>query len=46
MSETITIKTTPLTDIHIALGAKMSPFAGYNMPISYAGIINQQFLSK
>lgn len=32
------IKTTSLTEKHIALGAKMSPFAGYNMPISYAGI--------
>lgn len=32
------IKTTPLTDKHVALGAKMAAFAGYNMPISYAGI--------
>ena len=32
------MKTTPLTDIHIKLGAKMAEFAGYNMPISYAGI--------
>ena len=32
------IKTTSLTEKHIALGAKMAPFAGYNMPISYAGI--------
>lgn len=32
------MKTTALTDKHIALGAKMVPFAGYNMPVSYAGI--------
>ena len=32
------MKNTPLTDKHIALGAKMAEFAGYNMPISYAGI--------
>ncbi|MBL7831963.1 MAG: glycine cleavage system aminomethyltransferase GcvT [Saprospiraceae bacterium] len=32
------MKNTPLTDIHIKLGAKMAEFAGYNMPISYAGI--------
>ncbi|MCY7408805.1 MAG: glycine cleavage system aminomethyltransferase GcvT, partial [Chitinophagales bacterium] len=32
------MKATPLTDIHIMLGAKMAEFAGYNMPISYAGI--------
>ena len=32
------IKNTPFTEKHIALGAKMAPFAGYNMPISYTGI--------
>lgn len=29
---------TPFTQIHMALGAKMAAFAGYNMPISYTGI--------
>jgi aminomethyltransferase len=32
------VKNTPFTHLHIALGAKMAPFAGYNMPISYTGI--------
>lgn len=32
------MKNTPFTQIHIALGAKMAEFAGYNMPISYTGI--------
>jgi aminomethyltransferase len=32
------MKKTPLTDQHIALGAKMAEFAGYYMPISYTGI--------
>ena len=32
------MKSTPFTDIHIALGAKMHEFAGYNMPIEYSGI--------
>lgn len=27
-----------LNDIHAALGAKMVPFAGFNMPVQYAGI--------
>src|SRR5882724_6188041 len=36
--ETIVIKNTPFTENHIALGAKMASFAGYNMPISYSGI--------
>ncbi|HTJ14992.1 MAG TPA: glycine cleavage system aminomethyltransferase GcvT [Dinghuibacter sp.] len=32
------MKNTPFHAQHIALGAKMAPFAGYNMPISYSGI--------
>ena len=32
------MKDTPFTKKHIALGAKMAEFAGYNMPISYSGI--------
>ncbi len=32
------MKQTPFTQKHIALGAKMAAFAGYNMPISYSGI--------
>ena len=34
----INMKNTPFTEKHIQLGAKMAPFAGYNMPISYTGI--------
>jgi aminomethyltransferase len=32
------MKTTAFTQFHIELGAKMSEFAGYNMPIQYEGI--------
>lgn len=32
------MKNTALTQTHINLGAKMVPFAGYNMPVQYAGI--------
>lgn len=32
------MKNTPLTQIHEQLGAKMLPFAGYNMPIQYEGV--------
>src|SRR6478736_1403251 len=35
------MKQTPFTHKHMALGAKMAPFAGYNMPISYTGIIDE-----
>ena len=39
MKETeMIIKSTSLTDTHIALGAKMVPSAGYIMPVSYEGI--------
>lgn len=38
------MKTTPFTDIHIALGAKMHEFAGYNMPIEYPTGITQEHL--
>lgn len=32
------MKNTSLTQKHISLGAKMVPFAGYNMPVSYSGL--------
>lgn len=32
------MKNTALTDLHISLGAKMVPFAGFNMPVQYTGI--------
>lgn len=35
------MKTTPFTEKHISLGAKMHEFAGYNMPIEYSGIIDE-----
>lgn len=35
------MKTTPFTNLHITLGAKMHEFAGYDMPIEYSGIIDE-----
>jgi aminomethyltransferase len=32
------MKNTAFTYLHIQLGAKMQPFAGYNMPVEYSGI--------
>jgi aminomethyltransferase len=32
------MKNTALTNTHIELGAKMVPFAGYNMPVQYEGL--------
>jgi len=35
------LKRTPLNEAHRALGARMVPFAGFEMPVSYAGIIEE-----
>lgn len=37
--ETTTLKTIALNDKHVALGAKIVPFAGYAMPLQYAGLM-------
>ena len=31
--------TTPLTDLHLSLGARMVPFAGYSMPVQFEGVL-------
>ena len=36
------LKRTPLHDIHVALGAKIVPFAGYEMPVQYPGGITAE----
>lgn len=42
MSEhTSEVKLTPFNEYHVALGAKMVPFAGYMMPIQYTGITEE-----
>ena len=35
------LRRTPLHDRHVALGARMVPFAGYEMPVQYASIIEE-----
>ena len=37
----IKIKNTALTHVHKSLGAKMVPFAGYDMPMQYKGVIKE-----
>jgi aminomethyltransferase len=34
-----TLLRTPLYDRHVALGARMVPFAGWEMPVQYSGVI-------
>ena len=33
------VNRTPLYEAHVALGARMVPFAGYEMPVQYAGVM-------
>ncbi len=35
------LKRTPLYDVHVAAGAKMVPFAGWEMPIEYSGLVDE-----
>jgi aminomethyltransferase len=35
------LATTPLYDLHLELGARMVPFAGYSMPVQYTGIMGE-----
>jgi aminomethyltransferase len=38
------LKRTPLYDLHVAMGARMAPFAGYEMPIQYAAGVMKEHL--
>jgi aminomethyltransferase len=41
------LKTTPLTEAHVAAGAKMVPFAGYSMPVQYAeGVLKEHLWTR
>jgi len=40
-SESANLKGTALTELHISLGAKMVPFAGFNMPVLYTNLIQE-----
>ena len=42
-----TLKYTPLNDWHVALGARMVPFAGYSMPVQYKdGILTEHLWTR
>jgi aminomethyltransferase len=36
------LERTPLHDVHVALGAKMAPFAGFDMPVQYSSGITAE----
>jgi aminomethyltransferase len=39
--EAAALQRTPLYDEHVALGARMVPFGGFEMPVQYAGILKE-----
>ncbi len=39
-------KKTPLLEEHLALGAKIAPFAGWQMPIQYEGILSEALYTR
>lgn len=41
MSDSQVLKSTALSNLHIELGAKMVPFAGFNMPVLYDNLIQE-----
>ncbi|WP_441237140.1 glycine cleavage system aminomethyltransferase GcvT [Bradyrhizobium sp. 930_D9_N1_4] len=41
------LKRTPLYDLHVSLGGKMVPFAGYDMPVQYpAGVLKEHLQTR
>jgi aminomethyltransferase len=47
LDEQTQLKRTPLYDFHVSLGAKMVPFAGYDMPVQYpAGVLKEHLHTR
>lgn len=45
--EAAALKRTPLFDLHVAAGAKMVPFAGYEMPVQYpSGVLREHLWTR
>ena len=43
----VPLRTTPLTELHRSLGAKLVPFAGYEMPVQFAdGILKEHLHTR
>ncbi|KQV81595.1 glycine cleavage system aminomethyltransferase GcvT [Rhizobium sp. Root1220] len=47
MDDTAALKKTPLHQLHLSLGARMVPFAGYDMPVQYpAGVMKEHLQTR
>lgn len=40
------VRRTPLYERHLALGARMAPFGGFEMPIQYTGILEEHAATR
>ncbi|WP_395716928.1 glycine cleavage system aminomethyltransferase GcvT [Prosthecobacter sp.] len=41
MSDSAPLRRTPLHSVHVEMGARMVPFAGWDMPVQYTGIVEE-----
>ena len=41
MSSEAAARKTPLHGVHVAAGARMVPFAGWEMPVQYTGVVDE-----
>ncbi|MBN7805237.1 glycine cleavage system aminomethyltransferase GcvT [Agrobacterium rosae] len=47
MADTAELQVTPLHSLHVSLGARMVPFAGYDMPVQYpAGVMKEHLHTR
>lgn len=47
MADTAALQVTPLHSLHVSLGARMVPFAGYDMPVQYpAGVLKEHLHTR
>ncbi|WP_275782710.1 glycine cleavage system aminomethyltransferase GcvT [Pararhizobium gei] len=47
MDDSTSLKQTPLHALHVSLGARMVPFAGYDMPVQYpAGVLKEHLHTR
>jgi aminomethyltransferase len=47
LDDTAALKKTPLHQLHVSLGARMVPFAGYDMPVQYpAGVMKEHLQTR
>lgn len=45
-TDTDPLRRTPLYDMHVAAGAKMAPFAGYDMPVQFEGVKSEHLWTR